>query len=296
MYIAPANTAAVSGASISSTAFNTLETDIGTEITNSLDRGGRSSMTAALPMGGQKITGAADPTVATDVATKNYVDTTTAAFFSTGDIKLTLKTAPDAGWLLFDDGTFGSATSGSSNSNNAANQALFTLLFNNLIDAWAPILTSGGGATTRAAQTNAASAWAANCRMSLPKTLGRALGIAGSGSGLTTRALAQLVGVETAVLTATNIPPIASSAVNTITVFPQGTNTGITYPDTTGTISDVTITVGGGPTHIPASTGSWTGTNSISGGNTITVNSAGTNSTPFSIVQPEVFLNAMVKV
>ena len=53
-------------------------------------------MTAALPMGGQKITGAADPTVATDVATKNYVDTTTATFFSTGDVKLTFKIVADA--------------------------------------------------------------------------------------------------------------------------------------------------------------------------------------------------------
>src|SRR5258708_1944894 len=160
-YIAPANTAAVSGQTISSTAFNTLETDIGTEITNSVDRGGRSAMTAALPMGGQKIIGMADPTVATDATTKAYVDALIAALYSTGDIKLTLKTAPDSGWLMFDDGTFGSATSGSSNSNSAANQALFTLLFNNIADAWAPILTSGGGATTRAAQTNAASAWAA---------------------------------------------------------------------------------------------------------------------------------------
>jgi hypothetical protein len=37
--------------------------------------------------------GMADPTVSTDGATKNYVDTTTAAFLSTGDVKLTLKTA-----------------------------------------------------------------------------------------------------------------------------------------------------------------------------------------------------------
>jgi hypothetical protein len=57
VYSAPANTAAVSGQTISSTAYNTLETDIGTELTNSLDRGGRSAMTAALPMGNQKITG-----------------------------------------------------------------------------------------------------------------------------------------------------------------------------------------------------------------------------------------------
>lgn len=74
-YIQPANTAAVSGQTISSTAFNTLITDVGTEITNSLDRQGRSAMQAALSMGNNKITGLATPTASTDAATKAYVDT-----------------------------------------------------------------------------------------------------------------------------------------------------------------------------------------------------------------------------
>src|SRR5437899_2827662 len=139
-YIAPANTAAVSGNAISSTAFNTLETDIGTEITNSLDRQGRSAMQANLPMGNNKITGMADPTVTTDAATKNYVDTTTAAFFSTGDLKLTLKTVADTGWVLitstvFGNGTIGAASSGANIRANADCQALFTLVFNNYSDA-----------------------------------------------------------------------------------------------------------------------------------------------------------------
>lgn len=72
-YQQPANTSAVSNATIGSSANNTLITDIGTELTNSLDRAGRSSMTAALPMGGNKITGMADPVATTDAATKNYV-------------------------------------------------------------------------------------------------------------------------------------------------------------------------------------------------------------------------------
>jgi hypothetical protein len=75
VYLPPANTAAVSNQPIGSAAFNTLITDIGTEITNSVDRLGRSAMQAALPMGNNKITGLATPTVSTDAATKNYVDT-----------------------------------------------------------------------------------------------------------------------------------------------------------------------------------------------------------------------------
>ena len=210
-YVQPANTAAVSGAAISSAAFNALETDIGTEITNSLDRLGRSAMQAALPMGGNKVTGAADPTVSTDLATKNYVDTATSAFFSTGDGKLSLKTAADTGWILCDDGTFGSTSSGASNLASATTQALFTLFFNNITDAAAPLLTSGGGATTRAAQTNAASAWAANCRMTLTKQLGRAIAIAGAGAGLTSRALGSSIGEETHLLTSAEIPAVPFS-------------------------------------------------------------------------------------
>ncbi|MCS3451920.1 microcystin-dependent protein [Bradyrhizobium elkanii] len=182
-YQQPANTAAVSSNPISSTAYNSLITDLGNEITNSLDRAGRSAMTAPLPMGGQKITGMADPTVATDGATKNYVDTITGSFFSTGDAKITLKSVADPGWVLCTDGTIGSATSGASTRANADTQALFNLLFNNITDTDAPLFTSGGGATTRAAQTNAALAWAANCRVSLTKVLGCAIAGAGSNGG-----------------------------------------------------------------------------------------------------------------
>ena len=64
----PANTAAVSGQTVSSTAFNTLVTDVYNEITNSVDRLGRSAMQANLPMGGFVITGAGTPVNPTDAA------------------------------------------------------------------------------------------------------------------------------------------------------------------------------------------------------------------------------------
>jgi hypothetical protein len=132
----------------------------------------------------------------TSVATTAFVQAVAAAMFSTGDVKLTLKVVADSGWVMFDDGTIGSASSGSSYANAAA-QALFLLLYANTVDASCPILTSAGGATTRAAQGAAATAWAANCRMTLPKALGRALAGAGSGSGLTAHPLGSTGGAET---------------------------------------------------------------------------------------------------
>ena len=117
--------------------------------------------------------------------------------FTTGDGKVTLKSVAEAGWVMMNDGTIGSVGSGSSTRANADCQALFTLMFNNIGDPSAPLLTSTGTATTRAAQGTASAAWAANCRMTLPKQLGRSLFVGGPGAGLTNRVLGEAFGSET---------------------------------------------------------------------------------------------------
>jgi hypothetical protein len=117
--------------------------------------------------------------------------------FSTGDAKLTLKTTADSGWIMMDDGTFGNLGSGSSNRSNSDTQNLFNLLYNNISDDDAPLYSSAGAATTRAAQGTAATAFTNNCRMALTKQLGRAIAIAGSGAGLTARTLGHFDGAET---------------------------------------------------------------------------------------------------
>src|SRR5215472_7215182 len=116
--------------------------------------------------------------------------------FSTGDVKLTYKTTPDAGWLMLDDSSIGNTTSGATHT-GATYQALFTLFYNVCVDADVPIQTSAGGATTRAAQGTASTAWVANVRLILPKALGRAIAIAGAGAGLTSRNLGSSAGSET---------------------------------------------------------------------------------------------------
>ncbi len=94
-YQAPAGTAAVSNQDISSSDYNTLNTDFGNEITNSLDRGGRGAMTANLPMGGNKINNLGVPVAGTDAATKDYVD---AAMPPGALLDFAMQTAP-TGWL-----------------------------------------------------------------------------------------------------------------------------------------------------------------------------------------------------
>jgi hypothetical protein len=123
-----------------------------------------------------------------------------------GDVKPTFKIAADPGWLMMADQTMGSAASSATYANADA-QNLFIVMYNNLLDAWAPILTSGGVATTRGAQGTAAAAWASNVRMTLPKALGRALASAGAGSGLSVRALGQNLGEEAHLQTLQEIAP-----------------------------------------------------------------------------------------
>ena len=104
--------------------------------------------------------------------------------FSTGDAKLTYKTVADNGWILADDKSIGSAASGATGRANADTAALYTLLYTNVSNDWAPV-TGGRGAS-------AAADFAANKPLFLPKTLGRAL--AGYGTGTVSAAAAGGVG------------------------------------------------------------------------------------------------------
>lgn len=120
-----------------------------------------------------------------------------AAAWSTGDVKLTLKTTADSGWVMCDDGTIGNAASGGTTRANADTEDLFTLLWTNVSDTYAAV--SGGRGASAAAD------YAANKTIALTKMLGRALAIAGSGASLTTRALGFTTGTETQTLTEANL-------------------------------------------------------------------------------------------
>jgi hypothetical protein len=157
--------------------------------------------------------------VATTAFVQAAVAAALAAQYSTGDLKPTHKTAADAGWILWRNGTIGNAGSGSTLYANAAAQALFTLYYNSYSDANCPLQTSTGAATTRAVQGTAAAAWAALCRMTLPLSEGRALGIAGTGVGLTTRTLGSAVGAETVTQTASTMVSHTHGASGAVTNF-----------------------------------------------------------------------------
>ncbi|WP_454627790.1 hypothetical protein [Bradyrhizobium cenepequi] len=217
---------------------------------------------------------------------------------TTGDVQLTLKTTASAGWVMFNDGTIGDALSGASARANADCQALFTLIFNNISDTYAPILTAAGGATTRAAQSNAAAAWAAHCRISLTKVLGRALAVAGSNGTPGSRGawgLGQTFGQETVALAANQIPSITSVVTEAlgVSVTTQNWVANNSNDNTAQAVSNAgnpfgaTVSNGGG-----FSVSKLTSIGGASGG-AITSNNTGGGvheNTP-----PTAYLNAMVK-
>lgn len=158
---------------------------------------------------------------------------------TTGDMKLTLKTTADAGWVMCNDGTIGPAGSAATTRANADCQALYTLLWNNVTNAYAPV-TGGRGAS-------AAADWAAGKPIALTKMLGRALAVAGSGATLSARSLGQTVGAETHTLSTTEIPSHTHGV-------KHGNNQGLSSGGLTVAVAGASTTVqsdaaGGGGAH-----------------------------------------------
>lgn len=189
-------------------------------------------------------------------------------YFTTGDVKITLKAAADAGWVMFDDGTIGSAASGATTRANADTEDLFTLLWTNVSDSYAAV--SGGRGASAAAD------WAADKTIALPKVLGRALAVAGAGSGLTSRALGLTTGAETHTLTKAEAP--------------SGLIT-LNDPGHTHTVSGALGAAASGSGSAPGSGGTQTSSSNTTG---ITLTDNGSDDA-HNNMQPTSFFNIMVK-
>jgi hypothetical protein len=174
------------------------------------------------------------------------------AGFTTGDTKLTYKNVADVGWIMMNDGTIGNANSGATARANADTQDLFVLLWNNISQANCPV--SGGRGASALEDFNA------DKTIQLPRTMSRVPGVAGSGSGLTTRNLADIVGEEKHALTADE-----------------------NGPHTHGYTTYTNLLVQSG-----SSTPCWNGTRTVQTG------SSGLG-TPHNTMQPTSFLNMMIK-
>jgi hypothetical protein len=120
----------------------------------------------------------------------------------TGDVRTSLNSFLP-GWILMDDGTIGSASSGSSSRANIDTFPLFDLIWNAFQgnQTLAPMFTSGGAGPVAYGASSVIDFATNNRRLSLTKEAGRVMaGISGS------HVLGTSVGAETVVLTTANLP------------------------------------------------------------------------------------------
>jgi microcystin-dependent protein len=164
------------------------------------------------------------------------------------------------------DGTIGDGSSSATTRANDDCHGLFVLIWNGTLDTWCPV-PGGRGASAEAD-------WSAHKTITLPRALGRALAAAGSGSGLTSRALGEYRGEETHVLTIPEMPShthIQDPHTHTVAYASN--------PHTAGAAANNSISASGATTP----SGSTTATNQSTGGDGAHNN-----------MQPTLFLIVMV--
>jgi len=145
---------------------------------------------------------------------------------------------------MCDDGTIGDASSAATTLAASTTSALFTLLWTNFANAECAV-SSGRGAS-------AAADYAAHKTIALPKMLGRVYGIAGAGSGLTSRTIGVTVGEETHTLTSNEMPShshtsAAAYGCSSIGALDSFTGAGTLTP--TGSTLNTIGNTGGGAAH-----------------------------------------------
>lgn len=172
----------------------------------------------------------------------NIITTSTqSGSFSTGDVKLTYKTAADSTWVLADDGSIGSAASSATNRANADTEDLYKLLYDNMSDAECPVATGRGA--------SASADFAANKALTIPLTLGRALGISGSGASLTARTLGDTVGEEAHVQVESELAAHRHTYGNSSQSIAEAGGTAIKDAENSGSFN-TTSTGGGGAANV----------------------------------------------
>ena len=162
-------------------------------------------------------------------------------------------------------------------------QALFALLWGNITNTWCVVQDAAGNAVSRGASASAD--WAANRRITLPRMLGRALAIAGWGSGLTDRALGGFFGEEAHALSSGEMPAHGHGA---------GTLAAPAHTHSVPNIGGATYVFdGGGSAYTTAGV---PGTSGSAGSGALTGSTASAGSgAAHNIMQPTSFLNVMIK-
>jgi microcystin-dependent protein len=139
-YTLPVGTPVVSGTVVSSVAFNTFAADVGSELTNSVDRAGRGAPTADLPMGGHRHTNVANANARnTYTATADVQDQNTVWCGVAGGTANALTLTPVPAITQYKDGQKFSVKVGAATNSGAVTAAVSGL-------AALPVVKNGGTA------------------------------------------------------------------------------------------------------------------------------------------------------
>ncbi len=160
----------------------------------------------------------------------------------TGDVKTSLMSSPSKGWVAMNDGSIGNVGSGATTRANKDTFQLYKTIWDGVLDAWAPVSTGRGA--------SAIADFIAGKTLTLPRSLGRALAGAGTGSGLTSRALGQYLGEETHTLTVSEMPSHnhPGSTVSLSNIAGRGTGAAL-FISNTGSTAVSVASQGGGGSH-----------------------------------------------
>lgn len=231
-----------------------------------------------------------DNTSNPDAAGAGWASLSTLGGFTTGDAKVSLKASAPPGWILADDGSIGNAGSNATTRANIDTNDLFGTVWTGVSNSFAQVRDSSGTPVARG--PSAASDFAGLRQILIPKVLGRALVIAGSGQGLTPRALGSTFGTESNAIAQANLPALTLA---TAIASGQGIHD---HPSTNNT--NVVRLLSGGTSNLDATLAS---TRSLSDivvlANTLPAMSGttptGGSGTPLSILQPSTCWNFMIK-
>jgi hypothetical protein len=218
----------------------------------------------------------------------------TGLVFTTGDVKVGIKTVADAGWVMLNDGTLGDNSSSATYmpSNTTLDPyPLYALLWANCTTTCA--VSSGGRGANPAAD------YAAHKTIALPKALGRALAIAGAGASLTARALGLSLGEEAHVQALTEMATHTHAGSGST----SGQSADHTHAGAQINVGLSSIWVGGsgfvsayGACYAVYANPSNTGYTSNDHTHTVSITTTGQGSSqPANIMQPTTFFNAMIK-
>lgn len=122
----------------------------------------------------------------------------------TGDIKPSFLGSSPQGWIALNDGSIGSVASAATTRANIDTFFLFKTIWDAVSNTYAPTQDNTGTPVARGA--SAVADFAADRRIVLPRSLGRVLGGAGAGSGLTARSDGEWLGAETHLIDANELP------------------------------------------------------------------------------------------